>query len=114
MRAAPGSKWSGRKVRYVIIIANQAPYFKRGVLLLMSSHQVSHYRLREGKEGSTVSEIDNNENPSVHVTGEERSHPSIRTLARACIALAELRIAEQQREPASPEPIDMAEEERHV
>jgi len=38
-----------------------------------------------------VSDIEN-EVPVV-VTGVERKHPAIRTLARACIALAKLRIA---------------------
>jgi hypothetical protein len=34
-----------------------------------------------------VNETKNNNNP-VAVTGEERSHPSLRLLARACIELA--------------------------
>lgn len=33
-----------------------------------------------------------NHNGSVVVTGEERKHPAIRSLARACIALARLRL----------------------
>lgn len=36
---------------------------------------------------------------TVHVTAEEQSHPAIRTLARACIALARQRL---QRESTAP------------
>ena len=45
-----------------------------------------------------VSDVEN-EVPVV-VTGEERKHPAIRTLARACIALAKLRIAGSSAEAA--------------
>ena len=40
-----------------------------------------------------MSEINNN--PPVVVTGEERGHPALRLLARACIALARLRLEQQ-------------------
>ena len=39
-----------------------------------------------------MSSFDNN---PVRVTGEERRHPAIRSLARACIALARLRLEQE-------------------
>jgi hypothetical protein len=38
----------------------------------------------------------------VHVTARERAHPALRTLARACIALA--RLATGSSEPEQPQP----------
>lgn len=52
------------------------------------------------------------DNMPVHVTGEERRHPSIRQLARACIALARLRLEQQaeaeHRAKADDAPADLA------
>jgi hypothetical protein len=44
----------------------------------------------------------NNDNP-VRVAGEERRHPAIRKLARACIELALLRLAKRS-QTTQPEP----------
>jgi hypothetical protein len=44
-----------------------------------------------------VSEINNDETP-VYVTGEERKHPALRMLARACIQLARLRLEQEAQE----------------
>lgn len=38
----------------------------------------------------------NKHTPPVRVTGEERRHPSIRKIARACIAIARLQLAKPQ------------------
>ena len=43
----------------------------------------------------------------VRVTGEERLHPALRKLGRACIALARWQREQQQRPPEAP-PDDMA------
>lgn len=43
----------------------------------------------------------------VHVTGEQRLHPALRKLGRACIALARWQREQQQRSPETP-PGDMA------
>jgi hypothetical protein len=37
----------------------------------------------------------NDEEAPLVVTGDERTHPAVRLLARACIALARLRLARQ-------------------
>jgi hypothetical protein len=50
------------------------------------------------KGGFFVSEINND---PVHVTGDERRHPAIRQLARACIALARLRLEQEARADAA-------------
>lgn len=39
-----------------------------------------------------------NNNVPVRVTGEERRHPAIRSLARACLALARLRLEQEAAE----------------
>lgn len=46
-----------------------------------------------------MSNTNDNTTP-VRVTGEERRHPAIRKLARACIELARLRLAEKTAKPA--------------
>ncbi len=38
----------------------------------------------------------------VHVTGEQRLHPALRKLGRACIALARWQREQQQRPPEAP------------
>jgi hypothetical protein len=38
----------------------------------------------------------------VHITGEERLHPALRKLGRACIALARWQREQQQRPPETP------------
>ena len=43
----------------------------------------------------------------VRITGEERLHPALRKLGRACIALARWQREQQQRPPEAP-PDDMA------
>ena len=48
-----------------------------------------------------VSDVEND--VPVVVTGEERKHPAIRALARACIALAKLRIAASSAQAAPDE-----------
>jgi hypothetical protein len=40
----------------------------------------------------------------VHVTAEERPHPALQKLARACIALARLRRDEEDAQAEQPEP----------
>ncbi len=37
----------------------------------------------------------NNDDRPIRVTGEERRHPAIRQIARACIALARLRLEQE-------------------
>lgn len=52
--------------------------------------------------------MSNEENRPIHVMGEERRHPEIRKLARACIELARLRLSQQKEadSPANePEPV---------
>jgi hypothetical protein len=44
--------------------------------------------------------MSNNDNAPVVVTGEERRHPAIRMLARACIALAQLRLEAEKNKKA--------------
>lgn len=38
----------------------------------------------------------------VHITGEQRLHPALRKLGRACIALARWQREQQQRPPEAP------------
>jgi hypothetical protein len=42
--------------------------------------------------------MNNEDDRPVHVTAEERGHPAIRTLARACIALARMRLEKEATE----------------
>ncbi len=44
-----------------------------------------------------------NDSPPVIVTGEQHTHPAVRLLARACIALAELELADEQTQVAQAE-----------
>lgn len=58
-----------------------------------------------------------NNNIPVVVTGDERKHPEVRQLARACIALARLRMAKLVAKPSTPvkpSVIAAAEDERHA
>ena len=50
----------------------------------------------------------------ITISAEERPHPAIRSLARACIALAQLRVAAQQtqKHDATPASADAGEDDR--
>lgn len=49
--------------------------------------------------------MSNTNNNSVRVTGEERRHPAIRKLARACIEIARLRLAREKAAQTTPTPM---------
>lgn len=58
-----------------------------------------------------------NNNAPIVVTGDEHKHPEVRQLARACIALARLRMARRAAKPpvpTKPSVIAAAEGERHA
>jgi hypothetical protein len=45
-----------------------------------------------------------NDTPAVRVTGDQRRHPAIRKLARACIELARLQVAKRRKDHGGPAP----------
>jgi hypothetical protein len=79
----------------------------RKALLAMASNQWEpRPPFLKRKEGSSVS---SNDNRPVRVTGQERRHPAIRTLARACIELARQKLERERRAEAGQAPDDAPE-----